>query len=259
MTPPIPNLLRALPRALSAETLKLRGTLALWMALIAPAVVVVLYVLQLSTMDLSKGPPRGDGWQTFLQSAMVLWAFLMLPLFVTLESALLAGVEHANHQWKHLLALPLPRATHYLAKLLVLIALVLLATLVLLVLLPAGGWLLDLLQPRLGIDGMPPWDFLVGRLFAIAAAAMLIVAVHTWAAVRWRSFTVAVSIGMVATVAGFLIGQSAHYGHWYPWSMPLHVLGGEGQHLPFVVMAGLGGAVVAAMLGLGDFLRREFA
>ena len=35
-------------RALSAEMLKLRGTLALWMCVIAPAVVVGLYVLQVS-------------------------------------------------------------------------------------------------------------------------------------------------------------------------------------------------------------------
>jgi hypothetical protein len=35
-------------RALSAELLKLRGTLALWMCVIAPAVVVGLYVLQVS-------------------------------------------------------------------------------------------------------------------------------------------------------------------------------------------------------------------
>src|SRR5687768_8102979 len=95
-------------RALSAEALKLRGTLALWMCLIAPATVVALYVLQMTFMDYGKRPalPPADAWMMFAQSVLVLWALLMLPLFVTLESALLAGLEHANQQWKHLLALP---------------------------------------------------------------------------------------------------------------------------------------------------------
>ena len=45
-------------------------------------------------------------WLMFARASSVLWVFLMLPLFVTLESALLAGLEHGERQWKHLLALP---------------------------------------------------------------------------------------------------------------------------------------------------------
>ena len=90
-------------------------------------------------------------------------------------------------------------------------------------------------------------------------AALLIVAIHTWVAIRWRSFTVAVSVGMSATVVGFLIGQSARFGHWYPWSMPMQVFGDAGEHLRFVMVAGAAGGVVFALLGLWDFLRRESA
>jgi lantibiotic transport system permease protein len=85
------------------------------------------------------------------------------------------------------------------------------------------------------------------------------VALHTWLAIRWRSFTVAVSIGMSATVMGFLIGQSERFGHWYPWSMPLQVLAGKGQWTSFVVAAGLAGGLLAGLAGLADFRRREFA
>jgi hypothetical protein len=120
-----------------------------------------------------------------------------------------------------------------------------------------GGKLLPILQPRFGIAGLPPWNFLFTRLAAMVAAAMLMVALHTWVALRWHSFTVAVAIGMSATVAGFLIGQSARFGHWYPWSMPVQVLAGEGKYLQFVVVASLVGAVIVGVLGLLDFLRRE--
>lgn len=246
-------------RALSAESLKLRGTLALWLCLIAPATVVALYVLQLTFTDFGKRPPMAPdkAWMMFTHGVLALWTFLMLPLFVTLQSALLAGLEHANQQWKHLLALPLPRGAHYLAKLLALAAMVLLAMSVLLLLIVLGGALLGLLQPKFGIGGPPPWAFLLTRIPAIFAATLLIVALHNWIAIRWRSFTVAVSIGMAATVAGYLIGQSKSYGHMYPWSLPVQVLAGDGARLEYAVVVGLLGGTVVAALGLWEFLRRE--
>ena len=181
----------------------------------------------------------------------------MLPLLVTLQSALLAGLEHNDNQWKHLLALPVPRRVHYLAKLLVLTGLVLAAFVVLLLLIPIGGWLLVLLKPAFGLHGLPPFAGLVRSAAACFAASLLIIALQTWIAIRWRSFTVAVAVGMSATVIGFLVGQSERFGHWYPWSMPMQVFAGHGEHLPFVVFAGVLGGLAVTVLGLADYLRRE--
>ncbi|MGQ4583855.1 ABC transporter permease [Lysobacter sp. F60174L2] len=249
----------ALMRTLSAESLKLRGTLALWMCLIAPATVVGLTVLQVAFADLGDKipPPPAEAWHRLALGMMTLWAFLMLPLFVTLEAALLAGLEHANHRWRHLLALPLPRSNHYLGKVIALLVLVALALVALLLLIPLGGWVLAWLQPKLGIAGPPPWAFIAGRLGACLVASMLVVALQTWIALRWRSFTVAVASGMVATVGGFLIGQSARFGHWYPWSAPSQVLAGGGVHTDHVMLLGLLGGFVVTLLMLWDLLRRD--
>lgn len=251
--------MNSLVRALHAESLKMRGTLALWMCLIAPGVVVVLYVLQLRFSRMPAHPVLDPAvaWQQFAQSVFALWLFLMLPLFVTLQSALLAGLEHGERQWKHLLALPVPRWVHYLAKLLMLAAMLAAAFLLLLVLLPLGGLALMWLKPQFGLAGMPDWSWLLSAAARAYAAALLIVALQTWIAIRWRSFTVAVSVGMGATVAGFLIGQSERFGHWYPWTLPLQVLAGNGTHASFAVAAGLVGGSVVAALGLADFLRQE--
>lgn len=248
-----------LARAVSAECLKLRGTLALWMCLIAPATVVLLYVLQVS---FSKINPKtvadpAESWSFFTQSILVLWCFLMLPLFVTLQTALLAGLEHGENQWKHLLALPLPRRVHYLAKALLMAGMVLAGFAILLLLIPVGGGLLLLLKPAFGLRGMPPWAGLLASAAKCFFASGLIVALQTWIAIRWRSFTVAVAVGMSATVIGFLVGQSERFGPWYPWSMPVQVLAGDGQHASFVMVAGLLGGIVVTALGLADFLRRE--
>lgn len=252
--------MNAFLRALDAERLKLRGTLAAWTCLIAPATVVVLYVLQLGLRSLPKGfsADPAQAWLMYSQSVLALWLFLMLPLLITLQSALLAGLEHGEQRWKHLLALPLPRGVHYLAKLVVLAAMTAAGFAVLLALLPVGGLVLMTLRPALGLAGLPDMAWLLRSAGMALAASMLMVAIHTWVSIRWRSFTVAVSIGMGATVAGFLIGQSDRFGHWYPWSMPLQVLAGRGQHVDFVATAGIVGGLLVAALGLADFRRREF-
>jgi hypothetical protein len=115
------------------------------------------------------------------------------------------------------------------------------------------------LKPAFGLAGGPDWLWLLAMAAKAYAASLLVVALQTWVAVRWRSFTVAVSVGMSATVAGFLIGQSERFGHWYPWTMPLQVMAGAGRYTEFVVVAGIVGGLLVAALGLVDFLRREFA
>lgn len=250
---------RTLFRALSAESLKLRGTLALWMCLIAPATVVALYVLQMTFMDFGKRPPMSsaEAWFAFTQSVVALWTLLMLPLFVTLESALLAGLEHGNQQWKHLLALSTPRSVHYLAKLLALLGMVALAMMVLCLLMAVGGQALEVLRPAFGIDGPMPWAGVLPKVAKVFAVSMLMIALQLWVAIRWRSFTVAVATGMTATVMGYLIGQSDRFAHYYPWTLSTQVLASEPKHLGFALLAGTLGGLVVAGLGVWDFVRRE--
>jgi hypothetical protein len=251
--------MNALSRALSAEVLKLRGTLALWMCLVAPATVAVLYVLQMTFMDWGKRPPLGgaDAWAMYAQAVLALWSILMLPLFVTLEAALLAGLEHGNQQWKHLLSLPLPRSAHYLAKSIALASLVALSMLVLCLLVPLGGWALTVLQPALGIAGPPPMAFVCGLAAKAFCASLLMVALQAWISLRWRSFTVAVASGMTATVMGYLVGQSERFGYLYPWAMPLQVMASEPIHLGFVMVAGTTGGLLVTAIAALEFSRRE--
>ena len=252
--------MKALARALRAEQLKLRGTLALWMCAVAPAVVVAVFVLQIgfSKFPVDRAPPPpAEVWELFIQQTLVLWAFLMLPLLVTLQAALLAGIEHQGQHWKHLLALPLPRHLHYLAKLLALLGMLAMAQLAMFALLPLGGAALMALKPAFGLAGVPPLAGLASKLAAIFCACALLAALHTWIAIRWRSFAVAVGIGMAATVMGFLIGQSARFGPWYPWTLPMQVLANDPDVPARVVAWSVSAAVVATLGGLAWFRRSE--
>jgi lantibiotic transport system permease protein len=234
----------ALIRCLVGEMLKLRGTLALRMCLVAPMVVVGLYVLQMTFM--------------LIKSIIGLWSLLMLPLFITLQAALLAGLEHRDRHWKHLLVLPLPRHAHYLAKTGALLALIALAQTILAALIPLGGWLLSILQPRFGIAGLPPFRTIAALLLPVWICTLLMTSLQLWVSIRWSSFTVAVATGMTATVMGFLIGQSQRFGPWYPWSMSVQVLASQQEHLDRTMLVSLVGAVVVTALALFDFSRREF-
>src|SRR5512139_375575 len=102
-----------LRRALSAETLKLKRTLAVWMVLIAPSVVVALNFVMLIDRGGQYLMEADSAWLSWEQNILVFWALMMLPLFITLETALLGGVDHGSQQWKHLYALSLPRWSIY--------------------------------------------------------------------------------------------------------------------------------------------------
>lgn len=244
-------------RALRAERLKLKHTLALWMVLVLPLTVAALMVLggSLHAQQPSPSITPAAAWQKLETGMFLLWCLLMVPLFVTLETALLAGLEHGNQQWKHLLALPVPPGVHYLAKLSMAVLMVLAAYLLLCILILPAGWILMVTAPDRGLAGLPP----LGNLWQLPAASfgasLLIVALQTWVALRWHSFTLAVSVGIVGTVVGFIVGQS-RFGNYFPWTLPGEMFR-QGGNVHLTLALGLGGGVLVAALGLVDFLRRE--
>lgn len=252
------NIVTTTLRALHTEAIKLKGTLALWMCLIAPLTIVTLSVLLIGLNSNSRLPKDASAfWYSHVRSNYAFWGLLMLPLFVTLEAALLAQLEHANLRWKHLLALPVPRASHYLAKGVALALLVALATIAMMLLLPISAWALDALRPEYVPNGHVPIDVLLKMGASMWLAGLLMVAIHTWAAQRWSSFTVAVSIGITATVVGFLMSQSSRFAHWFPWSMPVQFAANGSEHLTFALTAGSLGGIVLLLLGAWGFARRE--
>ena len=153
-----------------------------------------------------------------------MWALLMLPLFVTLETALVAQWEHRVRQWKHLFALPVPRGTLYAAKQLAGMFLIGLSSLALVAMIVLTGLGFRLLVPGLGFEApIPLADFLkfVGIMFL---GAWPLMAIQTWVAQRWSSFTVASAVGIVLTIAGVAVVQS-DYGPYYPTTLPIIVAG----------------------------------
>ncbi len=260
-----------LKRALYAELLKTKRTLAFWLALIAPTVVVGLQVAMiLGRLEYYRHRENMmfPAWIEYGQSTLVLWGLLMLPLFVTLETALIANWEHRNQQWKYLFTLPLPRWTLYAAKQICGMGVIALSntTLVCLIILSGLGfrWLL----PGLGFEAAIPTFELAQFAFFMFLGSWLIIAIQTWVAQRWPSFAVASGVGIAMTVIGAIIIQSKYAGY-YPYVLPVLIANGFSKSiqplsilqqgvLPIkeLLLGSLGG-VIAAAVGGWHFVRRD--
>lgn len=249
--------MKHLYRSLFTEMLKLKRSLALWLAALAPLVVVIIQfflVLQRGDQFLAGAD---DPWLWLGRQTMIFWSFLMLPLFVTLETALVAGVEHAGNTWKHLFALPVSRSSLYVAKLSSGFVLVGLSQLMLSMYIVLAGLLLNVLNPALGFGTVPVGDIL--KYAAVSYfSCWLLIALHTYVALRWKNFVVAMGFGIAMTVAGFLILNS-QYALYYPWALPGLVLNKLKNAEPHLCQLLLGGpaALLAATLGGWDFLRKD--
>jgi len=249
----------AMVRALRAETLKMKRTLALWLAIIAPLGMVGLQFIGILQRGEQYVRQFENVWVRFGQEMFVFFGFLMAPLFVTLETALLGGLEHRSDQWKHLYALPLPRWTVYAAKQLAGMALIGLSMAGLVGFSVLAGLALRVLMPDVGFDVAIPWDLFLKYGVTVYLASWLIISLHTWVAMRWRSFVVAMAVGILMTVSGMIV-VSSDWGAFYPWALPGLLANtfnkGEPTLMKELTVSVVGGIVVA-LLGCWEVTRRD--
>ena len=243
-------------RVLLTECLKLKRTLALWMVLVTPLVMVLLQFAITAKRANSFMANGHDAWPPMVKQTIEVWTLLMMPMFVTLETSLLAGLENTGKNWKSLLALPAPRWTIYASKLLVTISLLWAAHAVLVAGTIGSGALLTVIYPKLNLGSLPLNPF-VAPMLRVSVSALLAVAIQHWVSLRWQSYSVAIGFGMVAMLIGIFAVQSSAIGPWFPWSLPIRAVlsGAAGQDR--ITAVALIGATVATMIGCREFVKRE--
>jgi hypothetical protein len=244
----------SLIRVLHAEMLKLKRTLAFRMIFVAPLLIATLQFFVVWRQ-------RRFGadfklWEMVPRASLSIWAVFMLPLLITLETALINGIEHGEKQWKHIFALPIPRHAVYAAKLIIAQVLAAASTLFLSVLIVLVGSALSRLRPELANAGAIPYGWILKHAAMVWLAAGLILAIHTWVSIRWPGFALALGVGIGGTFFA-LFAASAQVGKYYPWLLPVNVFT-EGR-VAMALWLGAVGGVVAAVIGCLEFIRRDVA
>ena len=229
--------------ALAVEAFKLRRSLALLLAAVAPLLIAVFVFFNL--LRLGKAAP----WAMTLQMSAAIWAFFMLPMSVTALTALVAHAEHGPRSWDHLRALPLPRWHLYAAKAVCVLGVVAAMSLWLAILTLLAVDLVGTIKPAVAATG--PLDTLaylqmLGRVFL---SAWLLVAVQLWIALRYASFVPALAVGIGGTFFA-VVATSAKVGAVLPWQIPVNQLATDPMRVQFTLAVGcIGGcAMFAAML-----------
>jgi len=252
--------MKVLVRALSAETLKMKRTLALWLTLLTPAALVFLEIAGATQNQgrLSSLPPEINRWSLLFEDLFNIWVILIFPLFITLETALLGQVEHSNHTWKLVHTQPVSRWATLAAKQIWGLCLVALGMAALIGLTLIGGTILDILMPGLAIEPPIPWkEMLIPAGIALLASG-IILAIHTWIALRSRSFVVASALGIGMTIAGLILA-GLEWTKYFPWTMPGMAINNyyDGTEFGIFLVAGSGGWLILSILSNLELGRME--
>ena len=236
--------------ALAVEAYKLRRSLALLLAAVAPLLVAVFVFFNMLRVD--KAMP----WEMILPSSAGIWAFFMLPMSVTALTALVASSEHSHRTWDYLRALPLPRWHLYAAKAVCVLGVVLLMSIALALMTwlaaQAAGWWKPTIAAT-GPTGISAYLWLLGRIFL---AAWLLVAVQLWIALRYASFVPALAAGIGGTFFA-VVATSAKIGAFLPWQIPVNQLASDPARAHLTLMLGFAGGCIALIAMTWHLGQRE--
>jgi len=254
----------SLIRALRAEIQKLNRTLVLAIVVLAPLGTGAMLFFNIIRSD----NDRPDPWNWMMNATIFVWGYLALPLFIVLETALLTGLDHNANGWKHLYALPIPRWTIYVAKLIIMLVITLISTLLMVLVLWLVGMFSQLIQikPEINFLAPLPWGPILAGVLVSYFASWLIMAIHLWIGMYFSNFTIPVGIGLVAVVASALGVNNIDWAYAFPWTLSgitlRQVYEYMQQNLPNVIpvptlLLGMVGGIVVAAVGCWFMLRQD--
>ena len=250
-------------RVLHAETLKMRRTIAWKMAVLAPGIVVLLAFFaawQAPFSTINRFGPNHE-WEALMRFCMRLWAILMLPLYIMLQSALLAGLDHAGGQWRSVGARPVPRWTFYATKLTFVIGLAVTGCALLVLGITLDGAILPHLQPEVVFPPPIPWGIILCNCAQVCGLAFAGLTIQNWISLRWHSFSVAMAAGIVLLVLGVFagaVGQATDSSlRFFPSALPMLILGRNVENVAVGLRISVVCGVLVAIAAGIDFCRRE--
>lgn len=246
-------------RVVAVEGLKLRRTLAFRLAVLAPLFIVILqFTIELVRGGEESGSSTGPNpLMGFAQGILTFWTIVLLPFCAALIAALLAALEHQGDNWKHILALPVPRTFIFAAKWMAALGLLSLSSFVLVAAYCLAAAILQTVKPEWSAASWPVIT-IVQRAFLGLCATGLLLSIQMWISLRWRSFIPGLAVGVVALVVNIIILPAGMFAaNLFPWCLPAVAMAPHSTHRALGVAWGLLGGVALGLIACWDLSRRE--
>jgi ABC-2 type transport system permease protein len=235
---------------LTVEARKLNRSLAALLAIAAPSLIAIFVFF-----NLLRGG-KAQPWEMWTQSSTGIWAFFMLPMSVTALTALVAHMEHGPRAWDHLRALPVARWKLYAAKAICVIAVVAAMSLLNLALALGAIYGAAAVKPEIMPTGAVDVAAQVILMGKVLLAAILLIAIQLWTALRFSSFVPALAVGIGGTFFS-VVATAAKQGVFFPWQMPVNMLAAEPWRAATALTLGAGVGTVVLLLAIAHLSRRE--
>ncbi len=236
---------------LQVEIRKLNGSLALLLAVLAPALPGLLAALSLISTD------RAPQWESILTGFVLpIWSLFLLPMVVAAFTTLVGQIEYRARGWDHLLALPIARWQLFLAKAVVVLAASAMMTLLVLLFAWVGASIGGAIGGHTPL-GTLPWAKLARTVLLLLAGSTMLVVIQLWAALRFASFVMPLVVGIGGTLVAMAVAMTrTDQAAWFPWVLPLKILSAPNP-VPFALLGGIGGLVLLAIM-VTDLSRHSF-
>lgn len=236
--------------AVAVEARKLNRSLAALLAIAAPSLIAAF-----TFFNMMRGETP-QPWDMWMLGAAGIWAFFMLPMSVTALTALVAHMEHGPRSWDHLRALPLARWKLYAAKAVCVLAVVAAMSILTLLMVWGAVNLAVAFKPQLQPTGVVDLAGYVRTMGMMFLAALLMIVLQLWTALRFASFVPGLVLGIGGTFFA-VVATSARQGVFLPWQMPVNMLASEAWRVNAALGLGAGLGLVALILMIVHLSRRE--
>lgn len=189
-------------RGIAIEKLKIGNTLIPWLTLLAPLfVVTVAFVASYSGGD-KVYRPGINPWENFSGHVLVGWSLFVFPIYLSLQSALYAGIEHQSRAWAYFYSLPIPKWAVHVSKLLMLTMLTATSHMALFFLAEGAGWIMGLVRPVYGFQYYSLHNILAAASASLFVTGLGMIALQWLISLYFESFLVPAALGLFATIAG---------------------------------------------------------
>lgn len=236
-----------------AEWYKLRKTNIVWTLLTGPIVGLAAGVLV--DLRVPDDIPVNEWYMPLLVMNMV-YALLFLPLITGVIASLICRYEHQAGGWKQLLSLPVTRGSVFVAKYLVVLALVLVMQLMYLAAIFTAGKAQGFTDPF-------PLDIVLKCIIGGWIATFPLAALQLWMSIMFKSFAAPMAVNVIFTLPSILVINSEKFGPYYPWAQPFSMMyiGGSQEDVFFVpweqLITVVGGSFVLFFLAGYVYFQRK--